>query len=87
MFFREQDGPTPLLARACWRERKGAFETFRTQPETRVRSGEDFFIWIGRNPLKSPDSAKRIQGNQSDFIWFCLVLLGFIWTDFASRLH
>jgi hypothetical protein len=22
MFFREQDGPTPLLARACWREEK-----------------------------------------------------------------
>jgi hypothetical protein len=22
MFFREQDGATPLLARACWREEK-----------------------------------------------------------------
>ena len=36
--------------------RKGSFETFRTQPVTRVRSGADFFIWIGRNALKSPDS-------------------------------
>src|ERR1700733_10509751 len=25
----------------------------------------DFFIWIRRNPLKSPDSAKEMQGNAS----------------------
>jgi hypothetical protein len=35
-----------------------------------------FFIWIRRNPLKSPDSAKGIQGNPSFFAWFYLVLLG-----------
>jgi hypothetical protein len=35
-----------------------------------------FFIWIRRNPLISPDSAKEIQGNASFFAWFSLVLLG-----------
>jgi hypothetical protein len=30
------------------------------------------FIWIRRNPLKSPDSAKGIQGNASFFPWFYL---------------
>jgi len=49
---------------------------FRAQPVTRVEAGEDFFIWIRCNPLKSPDSAKGIQGNPSIFP---LVLLGFPW--------
>jgi hypothetical protein len=31
---------------------RDAFETFCTQPETRV----DFFYFFARNPLKSPDS-------------------------------
>jgi hypothetical protein len=39
---------------------------------------EDFFIWIRRNPLKSPESTKEIQGKASFFPWFYLVLLGFI---------
>jgi hypothetical protein len=38
-----------------------------------------FFIFFPRNPLKSPDSAKEIQGNASFFPWIYLVLLGFIW--------
>jgi hypothetical protein len=38
--------------------RRSAFETFCTQPETRVGAREDFFIGIGCNPLKSPDSEK-----------------------------
>jgi hypothetical protein len=33
----------------------------------------NFFIWIRCNPLKSPDSAKGIQGNPSDFPWIYLV--------------
>jgi hypothetical protein len=37
------------------------------------------FIWIRCNPLKSPDSAKGIQGNPSFFAWFYLVLLGLSW--------
>jgi hypothetical protein len=37
---------------------------------------KDFFIWIRSNPLKSPDSAKRIQGNPSNFIWISLDLFG-----------
>jgi hypothetical protein len=44
-----------------------------------LKEGKNFFIWIRRNPLKSPDSAKGIQGNPSFFVWISLVLLGFIW--------
>jgi hypothetical protein len=51
---------------------RSRFETFRPQPGTRVKAGGDFFIWIRRNPLKSPDSAKGIQGNASTFPWFTL---------------
>jgi hypothetical protein len=40
------------------------------QPETGVEGRRDFFIWIRRNPLKSPDSAKGIQGSASLFAWF-----------------
>jgi hypothetical protein len=32
----------------------------------------NFFIWIRHNPLKSPESAKGIQGNPSSFPWFYL---------------
>jgi hypothetical protein len=39
---------------------------------------KDFFIWICCNTLKSPDSAKGIQGNPSNFPWFYLVFLAFI---------
>jgi len=35
----------------------------------------DFFIWIHRNPLISPNSAKGIQGNASFFAWISLDLL------------
>jgi hypothetical protein len=38
-----------------------------------VEGGNDFFIWIRRNPLKSLESAKEIQGNPSFFPWFYLV--------------
>jgi hypothetical protein len=58
-----------------------------SQPGTRVETRKDFFIWIRRNPLKRPDSAKRIQGNTSFFAWFYLVLLAFIWRSFALRLY
>jgi hypothetical protein len=42
-------------------------------------AGKIFFIWIHCNPLKSPNSAKGIQGNPSLFPWFYLDLLAFIW--------
>jgi hypothetical protein len=42
-----------------------------------LNEGKNFFIWIRRNPLKSPDSAKGIQGNPSLFPWISLVLLAF----------
>jgi hypothetical protein len=35
----------------------------------------DFFIFFGCNPLKSPDSAKGIQGNASLFAWISLDFL------------
>jgi hypothetical protein len=53
------------------------------QPETRVKGRGIFFIFFSRNSLKSPDSAKGIQGNPSFFPWFYLDLLGFIWSEFA----
>jgi hypothetical protein len=53
----------------------------------RELKADKIFIWIRRNPLKSPESAKGIQGNPSFFAWFYLVLLGFIWTKFARWLN
>jgi hypothetical protein len=35
------------------------------QPDTRAETRRNFFIWIPRNSLKSPESAKEIQGNPS----------------------
>jgi len=49
------------------------------------REGKNFFIWIRCNPLKSPESAKEIQGNASVFAWFYLDLLGFIWPPRRTR--
>jgi hypothetical protein len=43
------------------------------QPEARVARETDFFIWIRRNALKRPNSAKEIQGNASFFAWGALV--------------
>jgi hypothetical protein len=43
----------------------------------------DFFYFFARNPLKSPDSAKGIQGNPSNFAWFYLDYLAFPWTTQA----
>jgi hypothetical protein len=66
---------TPRPAQWCWKEE---FEAPCTQPEAQVESWEDFFIWIRRNPLKSPDSTKGIQGNPSFFAWISLDSLAFI---------
>jgi hypothetical protein len=63
------------------------FEPFRLQPDTRVKAGGDFFIWIRCNPLKSPDSTKGIQGNTSFFPWFYLDSFGFTWPELASWLN
>jgi hypothetical protein len=41
----------------------------------------EIFVWIRRNPLKSPDSTKGIQGNPSLFPWFYLGFLGLIWIN------
>jgi hypothetical protein len=41
-----------------------------------LKEGKNFFIWIRRNPLKSPESAKGIQGNPSFFPWY---FFGFAW--------
>jgi hypothetical protein len=47
-------------------------------------SEKDFFIWIRRNPLKRPNSAKGIQGNASFFPWISLDFLAFIWRRRAA---
>ena len=52
--------------------------------EIQCDMGQDFFIWIRRNPLKSPDSAKGIQGNPSFFPWIYLHLLALIERDSAA---
>jgi hypothetical protein len=48
---------------------------------------ENFFLWIGRNPLKSPESDEGIQENPKEskpfflgFPWFFLVRLGLAWS-------
>jgi hypothetical protein len=43
---------------------------------SRGRREKEKIVWIRRNSLKSPESAKGIQGNSSDFIWYDLVLFG-----------
>ncbi len=63
------------------------FEPSACNPERELRGGRDFFIWIRCNPLKSPDSAKGIQGNARLFPWFSLDSFGFIWPEFASWLN
>jgi len=50
------------------------------QPVARVKPEKKFFIFFRCNPLKSPDSAKGIQGNARIFP---LVFLGFIWICLA----
>jgi hypothetical protein len=76
---------------ALWRRKllniKHLFNTQIRQPRTRVEAREDFFPWIRYNPLKRPESTKRIQGNASLFAWILLVLFGFIWLGLALRLH
>jgi hypothetical protein len=48
----------------------------RIQLQARTKAEGIFLIWIHRNPLKSPESAKGIQGNARKFPWFSLVFLG-----------
>jgi hypothetical protein len=55
--------------------RRPGLETFCAQPERRVERSEDFFIWILCNPLKSPESAKGMQGNPRTFPFFSLDFL------------
>jgi hypothetical protein len=51
-----------------------------------LKEGKNFFIWIRRNPLKSPESAKGIQGNPSFFPWIHLVLLAFMWANISINM-
>jgi hypothetical protein len=81
---RNQECPPSVLATGG--QESEPLETFGQQPQTRVAGKKNFFIWIRCNPLKSPDSAKGIQGNPSLFPWFYLVFLGFICRGLAIRL-
>jgi hypothetical protein len=73
--------PISRTRRRRWRVRRQGEWSGRTrlrasgpQPGTRVGDRRDFFIWIRRNALKSPISAKGMQGNASDFPWISLDL-------------
>jgi hypothetical protein len=55
--------------------------------DEREKRERDFFIWNRRNPLKSPNSTKGIQGNPSFFVWISLDCLGFIWRPKGGRYH
>ena len=57
------------------------------QPVARVKPEKKFFIFFRCNPLKSPDSAKGIQGNARIFPWFSLDSFGFSWREFARWLN
>ncbi len=65
------------------KRRLGAYGRMRTAgplaPEgNRPFAGVDnFFLWIARNPLNSPESDEVIQVNPSPFPWYFLVWLGF----------
>ena len=59
----------------CWRSRVDETSA-RYNSAPRAETRKNFFIWIPRNPLKSPESAKGIQGNPSLFPWFYLVFRG-----------
>jgi hypothetical protein len=48
----------------------------------RENGRENFFIWNRRNPLKSPNSAKGIQGNPS---FFCLDFRRLSWIYLAAK--
>jgi hypothetical protein len=85
MLGNEKLGPTTGNARATRRERPVCDQC--PQPATRVQSEKKFFIWIRHNPLKSPDSAKGIQGNARIFAWIYLVLFGFTWHELAPWLY
>jgi hypothetical protein len=56
-------------------ERRNAFAMFRSQPGTRVGGKKDFSIWIRRNPLKRPDSAKEKKEMQAFFLAFTWIYL------------
>jgi hypothetical protein len=45
------------------------------QPERVLRRAGESFVWIRRNPLKSPDSAKEKQAYLLAFIWSSLHFL------------
>jgi hypothetical protein len=68
------------------REWTGTGATFHIQPEARVTPQGVFFIWIRRNPLKRPESAKGIQRNARTFPWIYLDFLAFPCMRVAFRL-
>jgi hypothetical protein len=63
-----------------------ATAAFCIQPKARVTSRGIFFIWIRRNPLKTPESPKGIQGKARNFPWIYLDSLAFIYKEIALRL-
>jgi hypothetical protein len=60
---------------AAKRQRNAVSNRFAHNPKGEFRTRR-FFCFFFRNPLKSPDSAKGIQGNARIFPCFYLDLLG-----------
>ena len=50
----------------------------------RMREGVNFFLWVGRNPLNSPESGEGIQINPRESK---PVFLGFSWSGFGFGLE
>ena len=49
--------------------------------------GAGFSNFFARNPLKSPDSEKKMKANESNFSFICLLFLDFFFAKLALRLH
>jgi hypothetical protein len=58
-------GEAACIGIICFSKKRASIKGGKRQ----LGQGKKFFIWIRSNPLKSPDSAKGIRGNPSDFIW------------------
>jgi hypothetical protein len=72
---------------AAWMAGTRPAMTAEAGQSTGIAISAKFFIWIRCNPLKSPDSAKGIQGNASNFACFNLDLLAFICSSGGTRLN
>src|SRR5271166_6192128 len=83
---REREDPRSWRGQASRVPAFGAVLRPTTSGRPRSRAGQRssglgvaFLLWLGRNPLKSPESYEEIQENPSLFSWSRLVSLGLTW--------